>query len=189
MANAVHGHYALVVLTPIVPGEEGELTRYLDALPTGADSPLARLEGTHLGRWVVIPQLVYQGPPQKRDELKSQYLLFTAHFDGDLDGWIDDMCAQMGGEADAIWGHCVAYPGSADPSGAKRYFRHNQLKANLHFPGYPGASVQAVRDALKLRTRVVDFAVRAQRMDASQLQDAFRQTFGRDRQPARTDVR
>ena len=189
MANAIHGHYALLVLTPILPGHEGELTSYLDSLLPGTDSPLARLEGTHLGRWVVIPQLVYEGPPQKKDELKCQYLLFTAHVDGELDPWIDDMCAQMGVEADAIWGHCVAYPGSKDPAGVKRYFRHNQLKADLHFAAYPAATVQAVRHTLNLRNRVVDFAVRAQRMDSTQLRDEFRRAFAGERSPSGSRAR
>ena len=87
MSRNVSGQaYALTVLTPILDGHEAELTAHLDALPEGEASPLARVPGTHLGRWVVIDQVKYQGHGQRRrDSLAAARLLFTSNFDGELD--------------------------------------------------------------------------------------------------------
>ena len=57
----------------------------------------------------------YQGPPQKRETLRSSHLLFTSTFDGDLDPYLDAICERIGAEADAWWGHCVGYPGTRRP--------------------------------------------------------------------------
>jgi hypothetical protein len=58
--------YALTVLTPILDGHVQELTAHLEALPEGPQSPMARVPGTHLARWVVIDQVKYQGHGQRR---------------------------------------------------------------------------------------------------------------------------
>jgi hypothetical protein len=183
MTNSIAGAYALVTLTPIIPGEEHALRTYLSELGPFEQSPFAKVPSTHFARWVVIPQLIYEGPPQKKDELKCQYLLFTGHFDGEPDPWIESVCTLMSEEADGVWGHCVAYPGSSDVEGVKRYFKHNQLTADLFYSGYFGSTVQDVKDALAFRSKAIDFAVRAQEMDPTRLRDEFRQSFGKTGSP------
>jgi hypothetical protein len=177
VSNYVAGSYALVMLTPIIPGREDALRAHLAQLRPLDGSPFAKVPSTHFARWVIIPQLIYEGPPQKRDELKCQYLLFTGHFDGELDPWVESVCSNMGEEADAVWGHCVAYPGATDVAGVKKYFKHNQLEANLFYCGYFGTTVEQVREALAFRSKAIDFVVRAQEMDPTRLRDEFRQTF------------
>ena len=55
MSRNVSGQaYALTVVTPILDGHVQELTEHLEALPEGPGSPLARVPGTHLARWVVM---------------------------------------------------------------------------------------------------------------------------------------
>jgi hypothetical protein len=184
--NLVGGVYAFVMLTPITPGREDELRAHLASLPSFEESPFAKVPATHFARWLIIPQLVYEGPPQKRDELKCQYLLFTAHFDGDPDPWIEALCARMGQEADRVWGNCVAYPGSADVEGVKRYFKHNQLEVPLYYNGYPGKTVADVKDALAFRSKAIEFVVRAQDMDPVRLRDEFRRTFSGEGSPRET---
>ena len=65
------GAYALTTFAPIIPGHEDELRAYLEALPMGAESPLARLDTLHLARIQIFDQLVHQGPKQKPDRLES----------------------------------------------------------------------------------------------------------------------
>jgi hypothetical protein len=175
--NVSGGAYALTVLTPITPGQEAKLRSHLDALPTEQRSPLARLTSTHFARYIVIDDLVYQGPPQKPDRLSCAYLLFTSNFDGDLDAYLEDMHAYLREDADAIWGHCVGYPGSADLDSFKAYFRHNQLPTTFFVAAYPDATVSEVRAALALRQRVVDFALRSQGMEPDELHQAFLEDF------------
>ncbi len=185
MANVSGQCQVLIVLTPILPGGAPALREVLDRLPLGAESPLARGGATHFARWVILDQLVYEGPPQKRDLLKSAYLLFTSHFDGALDAYLDDLCALLPLELDAIYRHCVGYPGLHTPAPFKAWLRRDQIDANSYFASYGEASVAQVRTALELRERLLRFAVRAQRLDAAALQEAYRNTFDGDAREAR----
>jgi hypothetical protein len=176
--NRVGGAYALTVFTPIVPGREDELRAYIDALGLGADSPLARLDGLHLARIQIFDELVYQGPPQKPDRLKSKWLLFTSTFDGDLDPYLDALCERIGPEADGWWGHCAGYPGSADRAAFKRYIRRHKVDTNLFASAFPNATVQRVRESLGLREQLAAFAAGAQGLEAGELRERFLATFG-----------
>ena len=57
---------------------------------------------------------------------------------------------------DAVYAHCVAYPGTADGDGFHRYFRHNQIETTFPFSAYPDATVPDVREALELRRRLIE---------------------------------
>ena len=163
-------------LTPIRAGHEQALRSYLAALGPEA-SPMARVPGTHYARWVVIPRLQYEGHPQKPDVLKSQYLLFTACFDGRrLDPYLTSLRFQVGAEADDIWGHCIGYNGLTDLC---RYLRHNRITSNLFVVDQPAASVEEVRHALDLRRRVKAFVIEHRGVDnAAELWGAWRREFG-----------
>jgi hypothetical protein len=163
-------------LTPIRPGHEQPLRSYLAGLREDA-SPLSRVPGTHYARWVVIPRLHHQGHPQKPDVLKSQYLLFSACFDGlHLDPYLASLRIHLATEADAIWGHCIGYNGVADLC---RYLRHNRITANLFLADLPGATVDEVEQALDVRRRTQRFMLDHGRVDnAAELCAAWRQEFG-----------
>lgn len=174
-----HGQaYALTTFAPILPGHEGAVREHIESLPKGTESPLARLEQLHFSRLHIFDELVYQGAPQQPDTLKSAYLVFTGSFDGELDRFLDDLCAKVGADADAWWGHCVAYPGTIDPVAFGRWIRHNQIGTALYASAYPNESVADVREALALRSRVLDFAIDAQGLDAAELKSRFDTAFG-----------
>jgi hypothetical protein len=175
--NRVGGVYALTVFTPIVPVREDELRAHLDALPVGADSPLARLAQLHLSRIQIFDALVDQGPPHRRETLKRHHLLFTSTVDGDLDPYLDAICERIGAEADGWWGHCVGYPGTADRAAFGRWIRAHKVDTGLLAVANPGATVQDVRESLALRERVVDFAAGAQGLDPATLRERFLATF------------
>jgi hypothetical protein len=176
--NRVGGVYALTVFTPIIPGHEDELRAYIDDLPLGPDSPLARLDRLHLARIQVFDELVYQGPPQKPDHLTRKQLLFTSTFDGDLDPYLDELCERIGPEADRWWEHCIGYPGTRDRDAFRRYIRRHKVDTSLVASAFPHATVQEIRDSLHLRERVAAFAADAQGLDAATLHHRFRATFG-----------
>ncbi len=175
--NRAGGVYALTVFTPIVHGHEDELRAHLEALPVGADSPLARLDDLHLSRIQIIDALVDQGPPHRRETLKRSHLLFTSTVDGDLDPYLDAICERVGAEADCWWGHCDGYPGTADRAAFRRYIRAHKVDTNLLAVANPGVTVRDVRESLALRERVVDFAAAAQGLDAAALHERFLATF------------
>lgn len=179
MRNDVLGQsYALTVLSPILAGRESALESHLCALPVGIESPLARVPRTHFARWVIVPQPAYEGPPMRPDPWKSQYLIFTSCFDGDLPSYLDDLCRLIGPDIDAIWGHCVGYPGSADGAAFARYVRHNQIGTEVYFAAYPDATVAKVRESLIRRDQVVKFAVAVQGLSDAELYERWQEEFG-----------
>jgi hypothetical protein len=150
---------ALTVITPIARGEEAALREYLESLPR-RDGPLARLRGTHLGRWVIVTEL-------DLEELEQQYLVFTSNFDGPLEPYLDALCRLP--EAREIWGHTG--------EDLKAYLLQHRVKSGVFFPAYPDATLDDVRRSLDRRERLIDFAVSSQGMDAAALQSAFDAEF------------
>jgi hypothetical protein len=170
--------YAFTVLTPILDGHVQELTEHLEALPEGADSPLARVPGTHLGRWVVIDQVKHQGHGQRhRDRLSAARLLFTSNFDGSLDAYLEALRTHLGEEADAVWGHCRGYPGHQDRDGFARYLRGHEIEAALFFAAYGGQTLEQVHSDLDKRARLIEFALGAQGLGAADLKTRFLERF------------
>jgi hypothetical protein len=170
--------YALTVLTPIEDGRESNLARYLGGLGTAAASPLTGVAGTHFARWVVIGDVVFEGPGQKRDHLRAARLLFTSNFDGPLEPYLDALRTGLGTVADDIWGHCTGYPGTSDARAFAAYLRGHQIESSLFFAAYGERTVQEVTHSLALRRRVIAFAMRAQGLSATELQAAFTQELG-----------
>jgi hypothetical protein len=170
--------YAYLALTAILPGRSDELREVVEAFPLGSESPFARVEQVHFARWVIVPQLVEVGPPPEvPDRLNNEYLLFSTDVDGDLEPFLEALRTEIPEVMDAVYSHCVAYPGTADRNGFHRYFRHNQIETTFPFSAYPDATVSEVRDALDLRRRLIELAVRAQELDPAGLQEAYRQAF------------
>jgi len=170
--------YALTVLTPILDGHVERLTAHLDALPEGADSPLARVPGTHLGRWVVIDQVKYQAHGQRhRDALSASRLLFTSNFDGTLEPYLERLRTCLAEDADAIWGHCRGYPGHEDRAGFARWLRAHELEAALFFAAYGDRTVEQVHADLDKRTRLIEFALEAQGLEPADLKQRFLDRF------------
>ncbi|MDQ6751151.1 MAG: hypothetical protein M3Z33_10405 [Actinomycetota bacterium] len=177
MSNVFGQARALTVLTPILSGREAALAGYLSALPAGAESPLADAPRTHFARWVVIDALVYQGPPQRRDQLGAARLLFTSNFDGDLDSYLEGLRTGMGERADEVWGHCAGYPGHDHPGRFAAYLRAHALDSDLFFAAYGDLTVEKVRVNLELRERLVAFVMRSQGLEDEPLQQAFLREF------------
>jgi hypothetical protein len=176
--NETRGAYALTVFTPIVPGHEDELRAYIEGLPVGAESPLARLSSLHVSRIQIFDQLVDQGHGHRVDTLHFRQLLFTSTFDGELDPYLDDICSLLGAEADGWWGHCVGYPGTADRDAFKAYIRAHQVDTNLFSSAFPRATVAEMLEGLALRDQLAAFAADAQGLDAATLQSRFLAQFG-----------
>jgi hypothetical protein len=168
--------YALTVLTPILDGHAVELTAHLDALPEGPASPLARVPGTHLGRWVVIDQVKYQGHGQRHhDHLQAARLLFTSNFDGDLDRYLEQLQTGLGEDADAVWGHCRGYPGRGPGFGP--WLKAHQLEAALFFAAYGDRTLEQVHADVDKRSRLIAFALEAQGLEPEELKSRFMEAF------------
>jgi hypothetical protein len=169
--------YSLTVIAPIAAGHEETVRERIESMPVGEASPLARLDDLHFSRVQIFDHLVFQGRPQKPDQLRACHLVFTSTFDGELDPYLDALCARLGADADTWWEHCPGYPGTADRVAFKRFIRDYQVDSNLFAAAYPQGTVAGVREALALRARIVDFAAGTQGLGAAELQQRFRETF------------
>ncbi len=170
--------YSLTVLTPIVDGQEARLVRYLNGLESRERSPLAGVRGTHFARWVVIDDVIFEGPDEgDREHLKHARLLFTSNFDGELDPYLEALRTGLGDSADAIWGSCIGYPGSGEARAFADYMRHHQIDSSLFFAAYGDRTVEDVQRSLALRIKFVEFALKAQGLPPSELKAAFLQEF------------
>jgi hypothetical protein len=169
--------HALTVLTPVLRGHESDLASYLDALPSGDGSPLARVPGTHFARWVLIENVVYEGGGQQRDTLSAPRLLFTSNHDGPPDPYLEALAHSMPAEADAIWGHCMGYPGSGDAPAFAAWMRAHQIENALFFSAYGDQTLEQVRANLATRARVIEFALGAQGLATAELEQEFRKAF------------
>jgi hypothetical protein len=167
---------ALTVLTPIAPGAEPDLRTYLEGLRAGP-SPLARLPGTHFGRWVIVSDLVAEDE-REPDHLAGPYLLFTASFDGPQDHYLDALCDELAAEAQEIWGRCAGAPQPAAGAPLKAYLRAHHHQTGFFVAAYPQATVAQVRAALAQRDDAIAFARDAQGMDPAQLRAAFLERLG-----------
>lgn len=174
--NVTGTAYALTVFTAIAPGQEDTVRAVIENLPLGPNSPMARLGTVHTSRLQIFDHLVHQGPSQRRESLNSNYLVFTAAFDGELEAFLDSVLDRML-EADSWWRHCVAYPGLTDRAGFKGWIRHNQIHTSLFAVNSPNRTVQEVVESLALRDKLLDFAIAAQGLDEHELHERFRRTF------------
>ncbi|MDA0180479.1 hypothetical protein OJ997_09255 [Solirubrobacter phytolaccae] len=175
--HRVGSAYALTTFARVLDGREDELEAYLEALPIGADSPFARIDTLHIARVQLFRALVHQGPKQRKtDTLRHTHLVFTSTIDGDLEPYLDRLCAEVP-ECDEWWGLCAGYPGRVDRRAFRAFVRSIQAPAGLFRSAMPDASVVEVREALAVRERVIDFAVEAQGLSAAELQARFKERF------------
>ena len=170
--------YAFMAMTPVKPGEKDALAAYLRGLRDRGASPLARLPRTHLGRFVIVEDFhndpSYEQP--RAEHLDLPYLIFTSNFDGDLESYLDELCAP---QATEIWGRCVGCPDRAGGAELKAYLKHNQIKTGMFFAAYGHASTATVKRSLHQRERMIEFAVGAQGLEPAELQRRFLDEFGR----------
>ena len=171
------GARALTLLAPVEPGRASRLAALLDGLPGGDESPLARVHGTHFARWVVLDELVYQGPSQRRDRWKAPRLLFTTNFDGGLEPYLEALRTGLGADGDAIFGHCLGYPGSTEAGTWNAWVLARRVPSDLFFAAYGDRTVEQVRADLDRRDRLIAFALEAQGLEPAVLQSRFAEVF------------
>ena len=123
-------------------GPRGGGATVIETLPVGDDSPLARLDGLHFSRLQIFRELVHQGDKQrKRDHLRSSHLVFTSTFDGELEPYLDAICAVRAPRPTSGGGTAPAIRARADRAAFKRYIRDHQTDTSLFASAHPDARV------------------------------------------------
>ena len=169
--------YGFLAMTPIKPGEEEPLRAYLDGFRDRGERPLEKVAGTHMARFVMVPDFHNDKKWRQRKEehLAIPTLIFSSNLDGDLDSYLDELAAGMADHVAAIWGRCIGGP--KDAKGLKAYLKHNQIDCGFFYAAYGQATVPKVKASLAQRDKLMDFATRSQGMKPAELQKAFIKEF------------
>jgi hypothetical protein len=74
-----------------------------------------------------------------------------------VDTLVAAMTDEIGTTMDAIWQHCVAYPGRSRKDGLTAYFEQCQLKTNLFLADRPDDRVETILRALIYKREFAKF--------------------------------
>jgi hypothetical protein len=179
MPNKNGSVYGLTILSPIIdddkatPSHDLQIRDYLAHLSTREESPFARAPGTHLARLVVMDDVIYVGAPSCEEHLKSKYLIFESNCDGDLDTYLSGLASAIPDHLDAVWKHCVGYPGAANHQAFIDYMKACQLETTFFFAAVNDKTVTETLRALQTQAAVADFIATHQGVVASTLQREF----------------
>jgi hypothetical protein len=180
MPNQNGNVYGLTILSPILNGADGSISHdcairdYLEDLPRDHRSLFAKISSTHLARLVVMDDVVFVGTPAVEEHLQSKYLVFETNFDGDLDTYLNRMAREAPEEVDAVWRHCVGYPGVQDPAAFAAYMKKCQIETTFFFADVNNKTVQQTLRALRVQSGVAHFIEANQGKSAGEIQAAFR---------------
>jgi hypothetical protein len=111
--------------------------------------------------------------PALGDYLKSSYLVFESNFDGDLDMYLMRMAIEVPEFVDAVWQHCVGYPGVTDLSFFTAYMKRCQMETTFYFADVNNKTVHETLLALQTQSSVTAFIERHQGKGGTELQSAF----------------
>jgi hypothetical protein len=165
--NAYGKAYGLTTMIPVLPERVDALEALLEELDPLA-SPFGALRQAHCVRFLVIGDLVYQGPPQKPEHLDQPYLAFTASFDGELDPFLRDLAALP--ESREVFSCCKGY-GSGD---FVEWMRSHKKDNGYVLTPWPFKTVQDVQEALRVHAGFQGIVDGARGMSDAELQDAFK---------------
>jgi hypothetical protein len=179
MSNKNGKLYGLTILSPILdddkatPSHDLQIRNYLATLSTSEESPFALAPGTHLARLVVMDDVVFVGYPATEEHLKSKYLVFESNCDGDLNSYLRGLAAAVPRHLDAIWSHCVGYPGAADPEAFIAYMKACQKETTFYFAAVNNKTVPETLRALQTQRAVAEFIASHQGLEPARLQAEF----------------
>ncbi len=186
MANISGNAYALTVLCPILPGipagapvETGGqshtaiLRDLLQTVRVNEESPMAKVPNTYLCRFWVLNDVPYQGNPAYLEHLKSEYLVFSSNFHGDLDTYLRGMWDALKKEVLAILVHCVAGETVRDAATFIEYIKKCQVTTTFFFNGSTDEPLAEQLKNLYLKQEFSAFAFDNQGKSAAELQRAF----------------
>jgi hypothetical protein len=185
MGNVSGNTYGLTILSPIIEDSRidichsMELRWYLSQLPRDHRSPFAQLSSTYLARLVVMDDVVFVGHPACEEHLKSRYLIFETNFDGDLDTYLRRMATETKEFVEAVWKHCVGFPGTGNVAAFIAYMKKCQIETTFFFADVNDRTVDATLDALKTQSALAHFMEKHQGMPAAEVQKAFGQFMKR----------
>jgi len=192
MANKSGNAYGLTVLCPILQGlpkhapdgmndqTYADLLRFrLQRLGVNELSPMARVPNTYLSRLWVLDDVPYQGRPAILEHLKSNYLVFSSNFHGELDDYLRGMWSAVEPDIRAILQYCVGFDRVTDATTFIDYVKRCQVETTFYFNGSSDEPLAVQLKSLYLKQELAKFAAANQGKSAADLQAAFKEFVAR----------
>lgn len=151
----------LNVAAPVRAGADEPL---LAAIATVPQDAFARLGTVHFARWVLLPDKPRPGVTT---------LWFSATFDGTLERFVSGLARHLRDELDAVFGHCVDWPGADDRDALEDWMRARRIGVHYFLAAYPDATLPQIERALRRRRALSELAVEAPHMEPAELHAAF----------------
>jgi hypothetical protein len=162
--------YGLTLLCPIIddpratPSHDLQIRDYLAKLNCKRpwESPFAVAPGTHMARWVVLDDVIYPGAPSCEEHLKSKYLVFESNCDGDRDSYLTGLAKAVPDDLDAVWSHCVGYPGAQNLESFLAYMRRCEIDTTFYFAPVNDRTRDQTLVALRNKAAIAHFVAEHQ---------------------------
>ncbi len=164
---------SLLLFAPIREGHGQRLRTMLERLGDGGESPLAKVGKTHVARFVVLDHLLEGRGGEPLDS--DAYLLFGSEFDGSADAYLDALTGLP--EAMEIWSHCRDFERGGGRPALRRYLEDHRVLPGSSVAAYETASLDEVRQSLRLRDRLIAFVVASRELDPVTLRRAWFDAF------------
>jgi len=171
--------YGLTILSPIIDdpkikiSHDSALRMYLQKMPRHERSPFTKVPGTHICRLVVMDDVVFVGHPAREEHLKSKYLIFNSNLYGGLDAYLEEMARKIPEVVDAIWSHCVGYPGVTAPKAFAAYMKKCQIETTFYFADVNNKTVEQTLTALQTKVEFAAFIEENRDKSPAELQRLF----------------
>ena len=129
------------LIAKIKPGQADELREAVLANAKNLGDPegaIAQVGTVHFVRVAILP---------------GDYFMFTSHFDGDAEAYLDDFFSFTKGAQgfDAVLRYCEDWPGPNDREGFFDFWKSHQVPEILLGSAYPGVTVKEIQKALRIR--------------------------------------
>ena len=87
------------------------------------------------------------------DVLPVPYLVLSCDFDGDLDGYVDAICASRAtcDAVDALLELCAGYPGTDRPRALRHWLRRHSRRPSYSVAGYEPRTAPEIRSMIRVR--------------------------------------
>lgn len=173
--------YGLTTLCPIVNGTlpgtdrsyESTLRSTLATLPDHEDSFFTAVPNTYLARFYILKDVFYESRPARKERLKSQYLVFTSNFHGDLHDYLHGMWNNAQSDIEAIWRQCVGFSDVVDADSFIAYIERCQLTNNVLFNGSTDQPLAEQLKGLYVKQRFGAFVAEHQGLEPAELKREF----------------
>jgi hypothetical protein len=169
--------YAMNAITPMKPWKTPILRGFffiLGAIPP-LQAGLKNLSFIHFARWVIVgrDQFPRVAPPQHRENLHYDYLIFFSNFNGTWNQYIDAFSAVLFTGLNAIWRCSEKFPGSVPVTPFKDYIAQVQFDTDYYYNAYPRAATNDVKAALRVQDALNDFAKTSQDLSPAEFEKAY----------------